>query len=154
MEQFSITSRLTPAAYAKVFLIGLYKRPVFILTTLVGIFVLISPFLFERSELELYEIVIGCFLILAPILIWLMAVNQFMKNPSFKQDITYTFNNNGVTVKGQTFKGEFIWTHVTKQKELDEFLILYHAEKAGNFIDKTKLTQEQLEFIKGKVGRK
>ncbi len=57
-------------------------------------------------------------------------------------------------VQGLTFKGEFVWAHIIKQKEIANFLILYHSKKAGNFIDKTKLTLDQLQFIKTKVGSK
>ena len=57
-------------------------------------------------------------------------------------------------VEGKTFKGEFLWTHIIKQKETGKFLILYHTKRMGNFVDKTKLTPEQLQFIKSKVGHK
>ena len=56
-----------------------------------------------------------------------------------------------MTVQGLTFKGEFVWAHIIKQKEIGNFLILYHSKKMGNFINKTKLTSDQLQFIKTKV---
>src|ERR1044072_881750 len=149
METFSITTRLTTAEYAKVFFKGLYKRPVFILSTVLGLYLIMSPFIYGESDTPLYETAVGCFLLLAPCLIALAAIKQFTSNPSFKNDVTYTFSESGVTVQGQTFKGEFVWAHINKQKEIGRFLILYHTKKAGTFIDKSKLTQEQVEFIKG-----
>ena len=59
-----------------------------------------------------------------------------------------------MTVQGITFKVEFLWAHIIKQRELNKFLILYHGKKMGNFIDKTKLTYDQVKFIKSKVKRK
>jgi hypothetical protein len=55
-------------------------------------------------------------------------------------------------VQGITFKGEFAWKHVIKHKEIGKSLVLYHTKRAGNFIDKTRLRPEQLEFIRLKVG--
>jgi hypothetical protein len=56
-----------------------------------------------------------------------------------------------VKVQGLTFRGEFLWAHIIKQKEINKYLILYHSKKMGNFIDKTRLTADQLQFIKSKV---
>jgi hypothetical protein len=137
--------------------VGLYKKPGFILATLLGIYFATTITLDYLNVINWYadtpifEIVCGAFLLLAPTLIVLIAVRQFTSNPSFQNDITYTFSDNGVACKGLTFKSEFLWTHIIKQKELGKFLVLYHNKKFGNFIDKTKLTTEQLNFIKSRV---
>ena len=106
------------------------------------------------SDTPLFEICCGLFLLLFPLLIVIVSVRQFASNPSFQNDIHYTFSDQGIAVHGLTFKSEFLWSHIIKQKELGKFLILYHNKKAGNFIDKTKLTAEQLQFIKSKVKQK
>jgi hypothetical protein len=160
MNDFSITTKLTTKEYTKVMFMGLYKKPGFILATLLGIYYATTIILDYLNVINWYadtptfEIVCGAFLLLAPSLIVLIAVRQFTSNPSFQNDIIYTFNNNGVACKGLTFKSEFLWAHIIKQKELDKYLILYHNKKFGNFIDKTKLTPEQLDFIKSKVRQK
>ncbi len=160
MEDFSITTRTTPKEYAKIMLIGLYKKPVFILMTVFGLYLLTTVILdhFEvinyYSERPYLEIFGGLFILFVPLLITLMAVRQFTSNPNFKNNIKYTFGDKGMTVEGQTFKGEFSWAHIIKQKEISKFLILYHSKRMGNFIDKTKLTTEQLQFIKAKVGQR
>lgn len=84
----------------------------------------------------------------------MMAVYQFKSNPSFQSDIAYTFNEDGIVIQGTTFKSEVSWAHIIKQKEIGEFLILYHSKKFGNFIDKSKLSSEQLLFIKSKTTKK
>jgi hypothetical protein len=55
----------------------------------------------------------------------------------------------GVMLKLETKMEDF--SHIIKRKEINKFLILYHNKKFGNFIDKTKLTNEQLQFIKSKI---
>jgi hypothetical protein len=100
------------------------------------------------------DFLFGLLFLFSPTLITLIAVRQFNSNPNFQHDIKYTFSENKMIVEGKTFKGEFLWAHLIKQKEIGKFLILYHSKKMGNFIDKTKLTQEQLQFIKSKVEQK
>jgi len=160
MEDFTIKTRLTRNAYVKVTYVGLYKKPAFILSTLLGAFLLTTLVLDYSNTIEYYtdmpwfEIIFGTFLLLAPTLLVLVAVRQFTSNPSFENDMTFTFSDSGVVIHGVTFKSEFIWAHIIKQKEVGKFLILYHNSKFGNFIDKTKLTSDQLIFIKSKVRHK
>jgi hypothetical protein len=160
MEDFTIKTRLTTKEYSKVMFVGLYKKPAFILSTVLGLYFLTTVVLDYLGvikwydETPVFEIACGTFLLLAPSLIVSIAVRQFTSNPSFQNDITYTFGDNGVAIQGLTFKSEFLWTHIIKQKELSKFLILYHNKKFGNFIDKTKLTDGQLDFIKSKVRQK
>lgn len=157
MNDFSITTRLTTNEYRKVMFVGLYKKPAFILTTLLGLYYAITVTLDYLNIIDWYsdtptfEIIFGLFLLLLPTLIVFISVRQFTSNPSFQNDITYTFSNNGVACQGLTFKTEFLWSHIIKQKDLGKFLILYHNKKFGSFIEKTKLTTEQLNFIKLKV---
>jgi hypothetical protein len=160
MENFTIKTRLTRNAYVKVTYVGLYKKPAFILSTLLGIYLLTTVVLDYSYTVEYYtdtpwfDIIFGTFLLVAPTLIVLIAIRQFTSNPSFENDMTFTFSDSGVVIQGATFKSEFIWAHIIKQKEVSNFLILYHNSKFGNFIDKTKLTSAQLIFIKSKVRRK
>lgn len=159
MENFTITTQLTTKEFAKVMIIGLYKKPGLILATLLGIYYIIT-FLLDGfkivnfyQEVPYFEIAISLFLLLSPTIITLIAVRQFNSNISFKNGIKYTFDDNGFLVEGSTFKGEFSWNHIVKIKEIDNFLLLYHAKNTGNYIDKRKLTLHQIDFIKSKLKR-
>jgi len=160
MEDFTITTRLTSKEYAKVMLIGLYKKPGIILATIFGLYCVVTVMLNNFNIIKFYtdvpyfEIFFGLFLLFAPTLIVIISVRQFLSNKSFQNDIRYTFGENGISVQGLTFKSEFLWVHIIKQKEINNFLILYHTKKLGNFIDKSKLTLDQLQFIKSKVTQK
>ena len=159
MENFSITTRTTAKEYAKVMLIGLYKKPGFIIGTIAGLYLLTTVILDHfkiinyYADMPYFEFFCGLFLLLGPVLITLIATRQFNSNPSFHRDIKYIFSDKGMAVEGYTFKGEFLWAHIIKQKEISKFLILYHSKRMGNFIDKTKLTKDQLQFIKEKVNQ-
>lgn len=154
---FSIISNLNKQDYVKVMFIGLYKKPKFIICSIVGLYLLITVLLNYLNVINyyagipLFEIIGGLFLLLVPSLIVLMAVSQFKSNTNFQNDITYSFSEDGILIQGTTFKSEISWIHIIKQKEISKFLVLYHTKKFGNFIDKSKLTKEQLLFIKLKT---
>lgn len=157
---FSITSKLDKGDYIKVMFIGLYKKPYYIIASIFGLFLLMVSILnyFKTISFEVYspfiDAILGSFLLLFPVLIVLLSVSQIKSDPSFLNDMTYTFNEQGVAVTGSTFKSEFLWQHIIKQKEIGKFLILYHTKKFGNFIDRSKLTPEELLFIKSKIMKK
>jgi hypothetical protein len=152
--------RLKPSDYAKIMLLGLYRKPGFILATILSLYFIVTVTLDYFNVIEYYsdtpwfEISCGLFFLLAPSLIVLISARQFVSNPSFGNDIKFTFDDQGMSVEGLTFKGQFSWGHLIKQKEIGSFLILYHTKNTANFIDKTKLTTDQLNFIKTKVRQK
>lgn len=157
MEAFSITTRLTGKEYSKVMFSGLYRKPWYILASIAGACSIVSVILnyfhiiIFYSETPYFEFFGGLFLLLFPLLIVLMALKHFRSDPNLQHGITYTFSESGVVVQGITFKAELKWAHIIKRKEIDKFLLLYQSKMAGNYIDKTKLTKEQLQFIRSKV---
>ena len=157
MESFSITTRTTVREYTQLMYIGFYRKPAFIAVTIVGLYSIwatafggydILPF---NTNLPGAGIYFGCFLVLFPTLMVLIAVRQFRSNPSFQHGITYSFGETGFKVQGLTFTAEFGWAHIIRRKEFGNYLILYHTKRTGNFIDKRALTPGQLQFIKSKV---
>jgi hypothetical protein len=160
MENFSITTRLTEKEYAKATLLLLYRKPIVIVESLVGFYLIVAAGFHSLRLIDLYSdvpvvgILLGIFFLLLPAIAVFSLLRQFRSNVSLQQEITYSFNEAGMQVQGQTFKGEFQWIHIIKQKGAGKFLILYHSKKSGNFIDKTELTDEQLRWIKSKISLK
>jgi hypothetical protein len=160
MEDFSIITQMTLKEYSRVMFFGLYKKPSFILTGIFGLYLTATVVLNYFQIINYYtdtpylEMFCGLFLLLAPTLITVISVIQFKSNPNLLIGIKQTFSDKGMICEGPTFKGDFLWTHFIKQKEIGKFLILYHSKRMGSFIDKTKLTKEQLEFIKTKANQK
>ena len=75
MEDFSVTTRVTTKDYSKVMLLGLYRKPVFILLAIFGIYMLGTSILDHFKLIDYYsdtsylEIFGGLFLLLLPALI-------------------------------------------------------------------------------------
>jgi hypothetical protein len=160
MTDFTITTLVTKSDYIKFIYGSIYKKPAFILATIVGLYLVGTVALHYLhiityySETPYTEIISGIFILLSPTIIALMAAKGHYTNPSLQHEITYTFGEDGINVKGLTFESVLKWTHVVKQKETKKYLLLFCSNKQGNFIDKSKLTLDQIKFIKSHIGQK
>jgi hypothetical protein len=160
MDEFTINSRITRSDYSKYMYTELYKKPQFILATLLGLYLIVTVILNYFGVINFYsetpyiETLAALFILFGPTIIVLITSKGYISNPSMRHDIIYTFKNDGVSLQGHTFNSEFTWAHIIKIKETKKFLLLYSSKKLANFIDKSKLNLEQLQFIKSRIGRK
>lgn len=153
MEGFSITTRLTEKEYSRVLFTVLYRKPGIIFASILGVMIILGglkiiSFYSDASDLEIF---IGLYFLLLPTIIVLRSLKEFRSAPSLQAEIIYTFNESGIIVQGFAFRSEVQWVYIKNLQETNKFLILYHTAAAGNYIDKTKLTIEQLQFIRSKV---
>jgi hypothetical protein len=153
MEDFSITTRLSHREYSNAIFIGLYRRPATIIMGILGVMILLLGLRIISffDDISYVEIVIGLYLLLLPTIMTLRVLYLTRSNPKSLDERTYTFGEFGFKVLAPTSTSEFQWVHIIKRREIDKFLILYQSKHSGFFIDKTKLTSEQLEFIRSKV---
>ncbi len=151
---FSITTCLNKRDYINFLFIYLYKQPYYVISSIFGLCLLIISAL-DFSKITyivgspVLTLLCGLYLVFAPTLTVILTLRRF--NSILQRDMVYTFSENGIIVEGVTFKTELSWAHILKQKEIGKFLVLYHNKKSGNFIEKSKLTDEQLFFIRSKV---
>ena len=160
MENFTIATEMTAKEYAKHYLLETYKKPAFIFAGFIGLYQLTTVTLNYFNVINFYketpysEFFVGIFLLFCPALLSLLAVKQFKSNVACSGVISYTFGENGIVAEGSTYKSEYTWAHILRQKESGKFLVLFHTKKSGSFVDKTTMTKDQLEFIKRKVKQK
>jgi phosphotransferase system glucose/maltose/N-acetylglucosamine-specific IIC component len=162
MQDFTITTKLRKSQLARIILFRLYKSPGIIIITFFGLFLSVTSILnyLKIADYHTYpfdynpvtDFILGLLFLLFPVFTTLATLKKFSSDPAFQQDITYTFNKDELRVETTTFKAEYLWSHIKKQKETEKYLILYGSKRRKTFIDKTKLTAEQLQFIKSKVG--
>ncbi len=160
MDDFTITTRITRADYSKFMYAALYKRPLFILVTLLALYLFFTVILNYFGVIKFYtetpyfETTAALVILIGPTLIVIATSKGYVSHPSMHHGIMYTFKNDGISLQGQTFKSELSWAHIVKIKETKKYLLLYSSKKIGNFIDKSKLTAEQIQFIKSRIGQK
>ena len=160
MDDFTIKTRITKGDYSKFMYGELYKKPIYIFASLLAIYLVTTVILnyFKiinyYTETPYFETIAALLILFGPTIIVLITSKGYMSNPSMQHDVIYTFKNDGISLEGYTFKSELSWPHIIKMKETKKYLLLYSGERLANFIDKSELTLEQLQFIKSKIKRK
>lgn len=130
MEEFSITTRLTEKEYTKVMFLGLYRKPGFIAAGILGFYFLVTivldyfKIIAYYSDTPYLEIFLGLFLLLFPSLIVIASVRQFRSNPSFQNEMTFTFSEDGYTPRHLNKSKVIYFLFVSRFHHLKQFRIL------------------------------
>ncbi|MFL9833496.1 YcxB family protein [Chryseobacterium terrae] len=70
--------------------------------------------------------------------------NAFYSNKKIQEEIIYTFDDEKVQTKGETFEGDFAWNTVYRIKETKDWLLIYQSKTTMNMIPKKNFTQNQI----------
>ena len=156
MEPFTISTLMTKKEYGNFFYKELYRKPGTIIATLAGLCILLIAELEFAGSLNYngtpwLDLGLGIFILLGPSLVVFVSVKRFASNPSYCDDISYTFGEDGIIMNAKTFDATLKWEHIIKIKQTKKFLLLFAAAKMAYFIKTDRLTNEQIEFIKSKV---
>jgi hypothetical protein len=93
---------------------GLYRKPFYIFAAISGLslFTISTLNYFNVTDFDVYspftDAALGLLFLLFPSLIVLLSVRQLKSNPSFLNEMTYTFTKSGLSIVGLTFKSEFL----------------------------------------------
>ena len=157
MEDFSITTQVRPMDYVKVAYHRLYRRPAVILCCLFGLVMLYESIWGEARISFFYPvppalgILLGFLFVLYPTLIVLANWKRLLPSSRFGQEIIYSFSEDGYTATVAMKTVGQPWHRVIMQAEVGRWLIIYYTEKEVSLVDKRKLTDVQLQFIRSKI---
>lgn len=147
---FTHTSQISPANYIK-FLYGqYYKKPAIILIYLFS-FYFLSRIINGTASVPSFE----CYYIIFSIIFPNLMVYLNLKKPGVKKYVyapmQYTFTDDVVLIQGADFKTELQWSAIKKVKVMKHLLFFKTSRTNGTLFDKSLLTAEEMEFIRGKV---
>jgi len=74
--------------------------------------------------------------------------NAFYSNKKIQEEIIYTFTDEKVQTKGETFEGDFTWNTVFKVKELKDWFLIYQSKQTMNMLQKAKMDKEQISELR------
>lgn len=74
--------------------------------------------------------------------------NAFYSNTKIQEEIIYTFTEEKVQTKGETFEGDFTWNTVFKVKELKDWFLIYQSAQTMNMIQKAKMDKDQIRELR------
>ncbi|AZB30437.1 YcxB family protein [Chryseobacterium balustinum] len=70
--------------------------------------------------------------------------NAFYSNKKIQEEIVYTFTDEKVQTKGETFEGDFAWNTVYKIKETKDWLLIYQSKMTMNMVPKKYFSQSEI----------
>lgn len=70
--------------------------------------------------------------------------NAFYSNKKIQEEIVYTFTEEKVQTKGETFDGDFTWNTVHRVKETKEWFLIYQSKTTMNMIPKKYFSPSEI----------
>ncbi|VXB93314.1 MULTISPECIES: YcxB family protein [Chryseobacterium] len=70
--------------------------------------------------------------------------NAFYSNKKIQEEIIYTFTDEKVQTKGETFDGDFTWNTVHRVKETKDWFLIYQSKTTMNMVPKKYFSQSEI----------
>lgn len=70
--------------------------------------------------------------------------NAFLSNQRIQEEITYTFTDEKVFAKGETFESDFLWNAVYRVKENKDWFLIYQSKTTMNMIPKKYFSENEI----------
>ncbi|AZA60946.1 YcxB family protein [Chryseobacterium indoltheticum] len=77
--------------------------------------------------------------------------NAFFSNKKIQEEIIYTFTEEKVQTKGETFEGDFVWNTVYKIKETKDWLLIYQSKTTMNMVPKKYFSDSQISELRNMI---
>ena len=74
--------------------------------------------------------------------------NAFYSNKKIQEEIIYTFTDEKVYTKGETFEGDFTWNTVFKVKETEDWFLIYQSKLTMNMVPKKDFSDSQISELR------
>lgn len=122
--------------------------PRMVIFTVLMVFVLILNFNNnDFNTQELYKSVI-----ISTVLVFIfVAVRSYFRlktvyhsNQKIQEEIIYTFTNEMVGTKGETFESDFLWSSVHRVKENKDWFLIYQSKTTMNMVPKKYFSENEI----------
>lgn len=70
--------------------------------------------------------------------------NAFYSNKKIQEEIIYTFTDEKVQTKGETFDGDFTWNTVHRVKETKDWFLIYQSKTTMNMVPKKYFSPSEI----------
>ena len=148
-----IESKLTKKDYQKLLLLLTYRKPLMIVIVLIGLLSLILSVLFflgvsvSFDKPPYFQMIFGFFVVIAmPIIVFRGASKTFKSNLRMQEKMVYEFNQDRITITGESFNTEMDWEKVHKIQELRNWILIYQSNQVANILKKGSIADNIDEF--------
>ncbi len=151
MDRIEIKSRVCKEAYVKLMMKLIYKRPATIFITLIGSAMLVFALLDIFNLMDAYEgfptvpLILGtAAVVVLPLANYRVNSKNFDSNKRLQEEIEYSFEENLMSIKGESFDTTLTWDKAYKVTELSSWILLYQTKQVMNIIPKSAFSELEL----------
>jgi len=115
------------------------------------VFFVIKHFMEESDEKDILGSASMWFLIVFAFIVirsYFRLKNAFHSNKKIQENISYTFTQENVQNRGETFEGEFSWDTVYRVKENNDWFLIYQSAQTMNMVPKKYFTKDQISELR------
>jgi hypothetical protein len=149
----TIESKLTKKDYQNLMLLLTYRKPMTIVFVIIGILSFILPVLYLSGfklpfdKPPYTQMIFGFVIVFAlPLMIIYSANKTFVSNLRLHEKIIYEFNQDIISITGESFNSQMDWTKIHKIKELKNWILIYQSNQVANIIKKNAFGDNLDEF--------
>jgi hypothetical protein len=121
-----------------------------IFTSLIALFLLISivASIFTQYDFFSVAVILFTMLIYVPLVTYVSAVRNFTANSRVSETIEYHFDNEYLSIKGESFNSQLSWDKTYKVTQTKNWILIWQNKQVGNLIPKGDITEEQIGELK------
>jgi len=131
---------------------SLYKKPIIIFATILGIclwFVVLLYYLdafnFGLNEFPNSQLLMAIFFtILFPVFVYFNAVYRYKSNPRYQKLLVHEFDTEWIKIKGESFESKLTWESIYIVKETKNWFLIFTSKYVANIIPLSQLNPDQI----------
>lgn len=150
-QKVSFSTKLDQTAFSKGNLAILYSKPTILVTTFVfGAYFLFAVITAITGNTQNLLLAIPALIFggIMPYVIFKNAKKAFNHNPRLAEKITYTFENNKLTLNGESFNNEVTLDKVFKVTKTKNYILVWHSKFVANIIPLLNTSNTDIDTLK------
>ena len=139
MIEFKV--KMTLQEYRKLNFLLVYKRPMTIFLTFIGIINIIAFVMYLLGNTSsfltnpIFNLIFGLAItLMTPLSIFYSTKKSYEINKYMQSETEWTITQEKIKIKGKSFEGEYDWTNIYKIIKVGNCIIIYKDRIIGNFI--------------------
>ena len=139
MIEFKV--KMTLKDYRKLNFFLVYKRPMTIFLTFIGIINIFAFIMYLSGSTSsfltnpVFNLIFGLIMtFLTPLSIFYSTKKSYATNKYMQSETEWTISDEKIKIKGKSFEGEYDWSNVYKIIKVSDWIIIYKDRIIGNFI--------------------
>lgn len=158
MTKIIIESQLDFTNYRKAMFALFYKKPIMLIITFLGAVMLIISLAYaimvykKIGHFPYIPLILGMiFVFLLPYSVYSQAKKHYAAKPRIKEKLTYTFDEEKISIVGESFNGKIFWNKIVRIQELNSCILIYQSQSAADIIPRNAFSDDNMLALKNLV---